>query len=173
MEIAMTYSRHYFAALVVAAIGFTSNPEVVAKEHASRGGGVPGFYIQIDMCHACAYPDWQKEAASALGRYGVQAFASDDIQTHATNNPFYDLKVLPLRTISDEGWPVPIYAGPFTTDRAARQLMSRLPKILENEIAKSKEGSGRQQYVQPVLENCAGNHCDLEGYFLHLIRLRP
>lgn len=174
-EISMNRIAYYGSTLffAVAALGFSFAGDVHGKEKGSHGpGAAPGFYIQIEMCHACAYPDWQKEAASALAKAGVAAFASDDIVSHQSNQRFVVLKILPLRKISDEGWPIPIYVGPFKSENDARHLVTKLPTILEAGIAKSVAGMGKRSAAPPGLENCLGNHCDLSGYFVNLIRVQ-
>jgi hypothetical protein len=167
----LTYG--YAVVFAVGLFGF-ADAELNGKEHSSRKlGAVPGFYIQIETCHACAYPDWQREAGEALATSGVAAFASDDIVSRYSDQPFDVVKALPLRKIGDEGWPIPIYAGPFNTEREARQLLVKLPTILQAGIAKTLKATGEQQAVARGLENCSGNHCNLSGYSLNLVRVPP
>jgi hypothetical protein len=80
--------------LVLIAVLFTLSSGQVRRRQSrvTASPAKPGFYIQFDMCHACAYGGWQKDAVSALGRAGVQAFVSDDISSHYTEQSYWTLK---------------------------------------------------------------------------------
>jgi hypothetical protein len=118
--------------LVLIAVLFTLSSGQVRRRQSrvTASPAKPGFYIQFDMCHACAYGGWQKDAVSALGRAGVQAFVSDDISSHYTEQSYWTLKSVRLRRVRNEGWPTPVYAGPFPSEDSDRQVFYRLPSIL-------------------------------------------
>lgn len=138
----------------------------------------PGFYIQFSMCHACTYYGWQKDTVSALGKAGVQAFASDDPGSgyHNTEQPYLALQSLRLRGVVGsqrvtEDWFTPLYAGPFDSEVAARQVFAQLASILRSALDESdKRGAqvGSEPYSRP-LRDCSGNHCTLAGYSVQLV----
>lgn len=138
----------------------------------------PGFYIQFSMCHACTYYGWQKDTVSALGKAGVQAFVSDDPGSgyHDTEQPYLPLQSLRLRGVVGsrrvaEDWVTPVYAGPFDTEEAARQVFSQLASILKSALDESdKRGAqvGSEPYSRQF-RDCSGNHCALAGYSVQLV----
>jgi hypothetical protein len=104
----------------------------------------PGFYIQVSMCHACTYYGWQKDNVSALDKSGVQALVSDDPGSgyHDTEQPYLALQFLRLRGVVGSGrvtedWFTPVYAGPFDSEEAAKQVFSQLVSILKSALDES------------------------------------
>ena len=72
------------AAFAIAALSIAF-PTQVARRVPERSRGTtaaPGFYLQVERCHACSYKDWQKDTAIALEKSGVQSFVSDVITSH-------------------------------------------------------------------------------------------
>ena len=138
----------------------------------------PGFYIQFSMCHACTYYGWQKDTVSALGKAGIQALVSDDPGSgyHNTEQPYLALNSLRLRAVVGsqrvtEDWFTPLYAGPFDSEGAARQVFPQLPSILKSALDESdRRGSqvGNKPYSREF-RDCSGNHCTLAGYAVQLV----
>lgn len=108
----------------------------------------PGFYDQFDMYHATFYGGWQNDVVSAFRKAGVQAFVSDDIRLHYTQQPYWTLKALRLRAVKSEGF-VPVYAGPFESESSAKQAFSKLPSIL-NAVLKSMTNNALKSVTRPV-----------------------
>lgn len=147
----------------------------------------PGFYIQFAMCHACAYVGWQKDTVSALSKAGVQAFVSDDPASgygyYDTEQPYSTREGRPLRLRRvvtsrrvTEDWFKSLYAGPFDSEQAARQVFSHLPSTLKpalDAFIKSRAHLRHEEDVQwsRQLTDCSGNHCRLAGYSFELLRV--
>ena len=134
-----------------------------------------GFYIQLERCRACSYPDWQKDTVISLKKSGIQPFVSDDITSHRSQERYASLNALPLRRVGrEEGWPVPVYVGPIT-EKQARDVISKLPSILKPALEKFlKENAEMEKVVASVrqLEKCSGNHCEFTGYTINLVRVQ-
>lgn len=147
------------------------------QSRATASRAKPGFYIQFEMCHACAFADWQKYTASALARAAVPALVSDDISSHYTEQGYWTLSSIRLRRIRNEGWPMPLYGGPFESESAARQVFSRLPSILTpvfDQIDRERAAIGDtdyKKYFSRRFQNCSGNQCDIYGFFIQLVRV--
>jgi len=136
-----------------------------------------GFYIQLWRCHACAYIGWQKNVVSTFGRSGIKAFVSDDVMSHYTKQQYWTLKALRLRRLQEaenEGWQLPVFAGPFNSKRAADLVSSQIPSTFTqvfDEIDKKEAETGNSPHWSRQLENCTGNECDIYGFFIQLVRV--
>src|SRR5260370_33507559 len=55
-----------------------------------------GFYVQFEMCHACAFPEWQKHTATTLaGTVGASLVA--DHRGHYSEQGYAALRSIVLR----------------------------------------------------------------------------
>src|SRR5260370_1768662 len=57
-----------------------------------------GFYVQFEMCHACAFPDWQKHTATTLAGT-VGAILVSDEGDHYSEQGYATLRSIRLRKI--------------------------------------------------------------------------
>ena len=164
------------AVFAITALSLSFPTQVESREPDGRRATTarPGFYLQVERCHACSYKDWQKDTAMALEKSGVQSFVSDVITSHTSEQGYVTIRELPLRKVRSEGWPLPVYAGPFTSENQAREVITRLPAILEpafNKFLKLNAETEKAIGTSHRLENCSGNHCSLAGYSINLVRV--
>lgn len=145
---------------------------MVANFHAK-----PGFYIRLDVCHACAYYGWQRDTISAFQKVEIQAFVAEDTSSHYTKQQYLALPSLQLRKVSqkkDEDWSVPVYVGPFDSEQAAKKEFSKLASTLKSSLDEfDKHGAEVGNKPLPrQFTDCTGNQCTLAGYFVQLIRVQ-
>jgi hypothetical protein len=164
----------YFA---VTALTLSFSPQLESREQdrSHKSTALPGFYIQFERCHACSYEDWQRDTAMALEKSGIHAFVSDVITSYTSEKKFETIKKLPLRSVRNEGWPIPVFGGPFALENQAKQIISNLPSILKPALEKFiKENPEMEKAVASVrqLENCSGNHCEFADYTINLVYIQ-
>ena len=163
--------------LFVTAFNLSSLAQVRGRKHTrvTTSAAKPGFYIQFEMCHACAYWGWQKDIISAFGRSGSQAFVSDDISSHYSEQSYWTLRSLRVRRGRDEHWSLPVYGGPFETEYSAKRVFSHLPSILNQALDKydkQRAEIGDTTRWSHQFERCTGNQCQLAGFFIQLVRVQ-
>ncbi|HEX3526331.1 MAG TPA: hypothetical protein VH988_04625 [Thermoanaerobaculia bacterium] len=135
----------------------------------------PGFYIRLDVCHACAYYGWQRDTISAFRKVGIQAFVAEDTASHYTEQQYWTLPSLLLRKVSqkkDEDWSVPVYAGPFDFEQAAKQEFSKLASILKPSLDEFDKHEVGNKPLSRQFTDCTGNQCTLAGYFVQFIKVQ-
>jgi hypothetical protein len=177
----MIMSRSYRIAafLAVALFGLPPSQQVHAGNRANGGssGGGPGFYVELDRCHACAYPGWQLMTIQALDKSGPKAWVSDVLGAHRTGRPYETVEDLPMRKVRrEESWMVNVFAGPFDSAEGAKKFIGRLPAILRSNESRlvQQNSAWAQDFAvddRQQLASCAGNHCDLFGFFVNLIKV--
>jgi len=165
------------ACFAITVLTLSFSPQLESREQVGSHNAValPGFYIQLERCHACSYEDWQRDTAMALEKSGIHAFVSDVITSYTSKKKFETIKKLPLRSVQNEGWPVPVFGGPFASENQARQIISKLPSILTPALDKFlKENAEMEKGIASVrrLENCSGNSCSLASYTINLVYIQ-
>lgn len=83
----------YFLASLKLLFILASVPVVTGQVKARTFRAKPGSFIQFQMCHACAYANWQKETVVAL-RTAIEAFVSQDSSAHYTEQRYWVLPSL-------------------------------------------------------------------------------
>jgi hypothetical protein len=93
--------------------------------HPANSGLAPGYYFAIDMCRACYYPEWKKDAIRLFKLNALRATVNDSPEFNTSSQSFAPVR-LPKRGLYGEV----VYVGPFETEAAAMSALEKFPPVL-------------------------------------------
>jgi hypothetical protein len=111
----------------------------------------PGLYLEISVCHACAYPDWQAKLMAALKANNWPTFVGE-LKYDPVKRRIHPVRKTPRAP----DWTWSVWIGPFATREKAVDALERLPAAIEPVL--------RVQSQQAVLETELTNGDKVSGY---------
>ena len=176
--------KKFIFGFVIVLLCITSGVAQTKRKKTSAGTAMKsGYYFTVNMCRACLYFDWDKDAVRWFRAKGITAVYGKGSENKTSSQPFATVKRFEMSFDSSSDRPsdilmqIDLYVGPFASEQAASSALEKFPSVLDRIMQKRNkmEGSGGGWDI-PRNENVSrssGNNYEYGFFFIKGYRLKP
>ncbi len=106
----------------------------------------PGYYFTVDMCHACYYPNWNKDLLRLFQAQGLKATSYEGAMMETRRERFAPVRMFPRRGL----WKDIVYVGPFVSEETATAALDKFPIVLGEVQRKRNRIGGTKEEEWPI-----------------------